>query len=207
MQQMGEIILRKALLLFNEQGYMEVGMRQIARELDISPGNLTYHFKKKEEILKVLMGRFAGLNSRFYEEYFASPPSLERFMLLMKNIFESQYEFRGVYIGNYFVQSELQRGDRFDYRGVARKRRDTFKKIFAGLQAEGQINISGKDIEFLLSFITLFGRFWLSEATIFEKSPEREKTIAYYLSMLGRQMSFFFTEEGRESLSRSGING
>jgi AcrR family transcriptional regulator len=204
---MRDIILNKALVLFNEQGYMEVKMRQIARELDISPGNLTYHFQKKEDILMVLMEQFAGQNSRFYDEYFASPPTNERFMLLMKNIFESQYEYRGVYIGNYFVQAELQKRDRFDYRITARKRRDAFKKIFSGLNEAGQLNTGEKDTEFLVSYITLFGRFWLSEATLFEKSPEMGKTIAYYLNMLAMQVSLFSTDKGRDGLRSFGDKG
>jgi AcrR family transcriptional regulator len=200
---MRDMILSKALVLFNERGYMEVGVRQIARELDISPGNLTYHFGKKEDILMALLGQFSEQNSRLYEEYFASPPSIKRFLYLMKGVFESQYEFRGVYIGNYFVQAELQKRDRFDYRIITRKRRDAFEKIFTGLKDAGQISVNEEDIEYLISHITLFGRFWLSEATLFEKSPDKEKTTVYYLRMLARQISFFATEKGKGSLSKA----
>lgn len=47
-------ILDSARALFNEHGYWNVTLRMIAIELDISPGNLNYHFKKKEEILEAL---------------------------------------------------------------------------------------------------------------------------------------------------------
>lgn len=42
-----ERILNKALELFNTYGYESVKMRDISSSLNISPGNLTYHFKKK----------------------------------------------------------------------------------------------------------------------------------------------------------------
>lgn len=44
-------IIRISIKLFNESGYENVTMRDIANCLKISPGNLTYHFKKKNDIL------------------------------------------------------------------------------------------------------------------------------------------------------------
>lgn len=49
------IILDTARQMFNEYGYLNVTMRQISNQLNISVGNLTYHYKKKEDILKALM--------------------------------------------------------------------------------------------------------------------------------------------------------
>ncbi|MBK6566649.1 MAG: helix-turn-helix transcriptional regulator [Saprospiraceae bacterium] len=40
-------ILKSSLKLFNERGYHDVGMREIARELNLSPGNVTYYFKRR----------------------------------------------------------------------------------------------------------------------------------------------------------------
>ena len=49
--------------------------------------------------------------------------------------------------------------------------------MFTDLRAEGHINANDDDIDFLVSFITLFGRFWISEATIFDKSPDVTQAI------------------------------
>ncbi len=46
-----EKILNKALELFNIYGYESVKMRDISGALNISPGNLTYHYKKKDDII------------------------------------------------------------------------------------------------------------------------------------------------------------
>lgn len=48
-------ILNCARTMFNEKGYQQVSMRSLAAKLDISVGNLTYHFKKKEDIFKALL--------------------------------------------------------------------------------------------------------------------------------------------------------
>jgi AcrR family transcriptional regulator len=48
-------IIDKAIELFNENGYEIVTIRHIAGALNISPGNLTYHFKKKVDILDAVI--------------------------------------------------------------------------------------------------------------------------------------------------------
>jgi AcrR family transcriptional regulator len=45
-------ILETARKLFGEKGYNEVSMRNISDSLGISVGNLTYHFKKKEDLVE-----------------------------------------------------------------------------------------------------------------------------------------------------------
>lgn len=46
-----ERILDTARFLFNQYGYHQVSMRQIADRLDISPGNLTYYFPHKADLV------------------------------------------------------------------------------------------------------------------------------------------------------------
>ncbi|MGC6173025.1 TetR/AcrR family transcriptional regulator [Lacrimispora sp. 38-1] len=50
-----EKILNKALDLFNIFGYESVKMRDISGALNISPGNLTYHYKKKDDIIYAIV--------------------------------------------------------------------------------------------------------------------------------------------------------
>lgn len=50
-----EEILKVAKQLFNERGYNNVSIGDIANSLNISKGNLTYYFKKKEEIIETLL--------------------------------------------------------------------------------------------------------------------------------------------------------
>ena len=43
-------IIDRALKLFNEKGFHDVSIKQIADSLSISPGNLTYYFTKNRFI-------------------------------------------------------------------------------------------------------------------------------------------------------------
>lgn len=49
-----ENILNTSKILFNELGYSNVTIRMIALKLNMSSGNLNYHFKKREDILETL---------------------------------------------------------------------------------------------------------------------------------------------------------
>jgi AcrR family transcriptional regulator len=61
-------ILDHARRAFNERGVAAVGMREIARELDISPGNLSYHFATKEALLAALVVRMHEDNNALVAE-------------------------------------------------------------------------------------------------------------------------------------------
>jgi len=45
-------IIQKAIQLFNERGVVNISIRDIANELEISPGNVSYHYKKKKALLE-----------------------------------------------------------------------------------------------------------------------------------------------------------
>lgn len=44
-------IIQTAIQLFNERGVINVRIRDIAEEMQISPGNVTYHYKTKQELM------------------------------------------------------------------------------------------------------------------------------------------------------------
>jgi len=53
-------ILRAAKLLYNQHGVANISQRAISNHIAISPGNLTYHFNKREEIVAALYEELAG---------------------------------------------------------------------------------------------------------------------------------------------------
>ncbi len=195
-------ILETALRMFNEYGYAQVGVREISRELRISPGNLSYHFPKKEDILFRLMENFSRTNGALYEAYFSQSPSIGGFLTMMEGIFRNQYQYRGVFIGNQEVQQALQARKGFDYQQVEDRRRAAFAQIFQGLSNAGHLRMGDEDVSFMVSFMTLFGRFWIAEAFLTGQNRREEEIIGHYLGMLAKQLGLFSTEEGRQVIER-----
>ncbi len=50
-------IVDAAVRLFNEHGWVNVSVRDIAKELGISPGNLTYHYPNKGSVIQTIHQR------------------------------------------------------------------------------------------------------------------------------------------------------
>jgi AcrR family transcriptional regulator len=55
-----EAIVNTAIELFNEKGTAAVSTNHIAEAMGISPGNLYYHFRNKEEIIRKIYQKMAG---------------------------------------------------------------------------------------------------------------------------------------------------
>lgn len=60
-------ILVTSLLLFNEYGEPNTTTNEIANEVDISPGNLHYHFHKKSDLVEALLAEFQADIRRILE--------------------------------------------------------------------------------------------------------------------------------------------
>ena len=86
------------MLLFNEKGVDQVSALEISQKLNISYGNLTYHFKKKEEIVlslyqqmqKELNASITHLVQCIFEETY--------YLKLVNETFEVTWKYRFIYL-------------------------------------------------------------------------------------------------------------
>lgn len=94
-------IIECAKQLFNQDGYNMVSMRQIADTLGISVGNLTYHYKKKEDLIEAII----VTQHKSYVK-FTTPQTLEELNQLFIKIIAHQKN-HAFYFHNYTQIGEL----------------------------------------------------------------------------------------------------
>ena len=87
-------ILEAALVLFNEQGTANVTTNHIAAALNMSPGNLYYHYRNKAEIVRELFARIAGEWATNYAVPPGTMPSIAMMEIMVAGNFEIQARYQ-----------------------------------------------------------------------------------------------------------------
>ncbi len=197
-----ELIIEKALHLFNERGINEVGVREIARELDISPGNLSYHFPKKEDLIRELLDQLKQSNNQLYQVFFQEDITLLSYLSLLQHLFANQYQYRCIYLNVVEIHRNIRRIG-FDYRQLSTSRTNTLREIFQILIANEELTpqTSKEDIDSLVGFMSLLNRFWISESVLSFGSATPQEVIGYYLTLVARQLMLFATEKGKSGIA------
>lgn len=90
-------ILDTALELFNAQGSYAVSTNHIAEALEMSPGNLYYHFKNKEEIVRSLFERLDATWDELYRLPEDQMPTLDDLEALVSANFGVLWQYRFFY--------------------------------------------------------------------------------------------------------------
>jgi len=86
-----------AIRLFNEQGTAAVSTNHIAQALSMSPGNLYYHFRNKEEILRAILERMIARWEGLYAFPQESPPKPADVQQVVTENFWLVWEYRFFY--------------------------------------------------------------------------------------------------------------
>ena len=87
-------ILVASLLLFNEKGVLRTSINDIADEIEISPGNLHYHFRRKADIVDSLLAEFQADARHVLEPPDAQALTLDDFWLFLHLLLELTAAYR-----------------------------------------------------------------------------------------------------------------
>ena len=96
-KQTRERILDASLAMFNAQGEPNVTTNHIADELGISPGNLYYHYRNKDDIVERLFARYEARMDDALVAPEGRLPNLEDVWLQLHLVFECMWEYRFLY--------------------------------------------------------------------------------------------------------------
>jgi AcrR family transcriptional regulator len=156
-----ERILETSLDLFNRFGEPNITTADIADEMNISPGNLYYHFRNKDEIIGEL---YAAYEARVLP-LLATPEGravdIEDLWLLLHLLQEAMWGSRFLYRDLDELASRNRRiGVRFGE--LLRRGVSTVVELARGMVATGRMRASEHEIAALAQNIVLVATYWQS---------------------------------------------
>ena len=165
-----ERILETALALFNRQGEPHVTTAVIADELNISPGNLYYHFSNKDAIIGDLYAAF----EREVTPLLAAPPSralaVDDLWFLLHLLFEKMWAYRFLYRDLDEITSRSRRiASRFAL--LTERERDTVIELCRALVAAGTMRATEREIDALATNAAMIITYWMSFRRIIAGPP------------------------------------
>jgi AcrR family transcriptional regulator len=159
-----ERIVETALALFNQFGAPSVTTTVIADELDISPGNLYYHFSNKDEIVNTILAAF----EREIEETLAAPAgdsartlTVEDIWLFLHLLFEIIWKYRFFYRDLSDLVSE-NRTLEVHFKQILAHKIATARGLCEGLVKAGEMKANSREMEALSANMILVATYWLS---------------------------------------------
>ena len=160
-----ERILETSLALFNLRGAPQVTTAEIAGEMNISPGNLYYHFRNKDEIVAELCAAFETRIRPLFADPAGRAIDVEDLWLWLHLLFERMGEFRFIFRD----VDELAAGDpalgarlgRLLRQGIA-----TMIELCRAMVGAGTMKASEREIAALSENVVLVATYWQSFARI-----------------------------------------
>jgi AcrR family transcriptional regulator len=161
-----ERILTVSLALFNTRGEANVTTGHIADELNISPGNLYYHFRNKDEIIHHLFADFERAIDLTPEEAeegteLDAAQVIEDMWLYLHLMFERIWQYRFLYRN---LDDLLSRDNklRSHFNIIIGHKQDFVKAMCAALVASGAMKATEEEIQSLAENILVVATYWLN---------------------------------------------
>lgn len=155
-----ERILQVTLDLFNRFGEPNVSTTLISSELNISPGNLYYHFPAKEEIVKALFNQF---EVQLHELLGAAPDvhDIEDAWFFMHSLFELVWQYRFLYRDLNDLLSKNRLLERRVKDNLLLKT-TAFRTLLDSLSHDGTLQMSVSEREVTTTHMVVMLTWWLS---------------------------------------------
>jgi AcrR family transcriptional regulator len=153
-------ILDESLRLFNEHGEESVTTADIATALGISPGNLYYHYRNKDQIVSELFGRLEerlDIEPRVDGD---AAQAIEDLWLYLHLMLEGIWDFRFFYRNLHGV-ARRDRRLRERFNRIAGRKLASIEGLCNGLAAQGVLKASDEEIHALARNVLLVATYWL----------------------------------------------
>ncbi len=180
-----ERILEVALGLFNRFGEPNVSTTLISAELNISPGNLYYHYPAKDELINALFDRFehplnellgAGDDVRNVEDAW----------FFMHTLFELIWQYRFLYRDLNDLLSKNRRLETH-FQSILKNKTRSLKALLDGMRCGGALQIDSREIDATATSMVVVLTFWLSFEYVRDPRHALEEQNAHVAALRGVQ--------------------
>src|SRR6188768_1214365 len=195
-----ERILETSLALMNREGEPHVTTADIADEMNISPGNLYYHFRNKDDII----GELYAAYEKSVAPLLAAPPTaeVEDLWFLLHLLFERMQEYRFLYRD---LDEITSRNRKLAVRvaDFLRRLENTVLELSRSLVRTGRMRASERELGALASNATLVSTYWMSwQRVVGAGRDEMNLTLAAYHVLA--LFAPFMVGDGRALIERLG---
>ena len=171
-------ILVTSLSLFNSEGESNTTTIDIANEMDISPGNLYYHFKGKDQIIAELFQQYeialgGTLTAPIEAPLSQHPGQVEDNWYYLYVVMEEMYQYRFLYLN---LDNLMQRYPDLDrrFKRLIQLKRAALYAICKALLEQAVIDARDQQLLGLVDNMTLTLTFWFNYDQLLneEHSPQ-----------------------------------
>lgn len=164
-----ERILEVSLALFNRFGEPNVSTTLISNELDISPGNLYYHYPAKDELINALFDRY---KKELDELMLASTnvQSVDDAWLFFHMLFELIWRYRFLYRDLNDLLSKNRKLE-MHFQFVLKNKVDATRTILQSLRRQKALAIDEPELASVATNMVVLATYWLSYEYV--RNPRR----------------------------------
>jgi AcrR family transcriptional regulator len=203
MKKTKEKILDTARELFNESGYSQVTIRQIASAMGISSGNLNYHYRTRESILEALYFQMVEPFDKRIEELDQHTFTVEAIYHDIKTSMQGMLAYRFFWTDLYnLLSSNTSIRDHFE--SVRAAREGGYRFLFTQLQQRQAMTstISSWETELLIERMIDYSNTWLYASKLYLDRSINEDQVNHYAFVLLSMLYPYLTEQGREEFEQ-----
>ncbi|HQX94788.1 MAG: TetR/AcrR family transcriptional regulator [Thermomonas sp.] len=165
-------ILDASLAMFNSQGEPNVTTNHIADELEISPGNLYYHFRNKDDIIEQLFAVYEQRMDAALSAPSGRLPGLEDVWLQLHLVFECIWDYRFLYRDLVDILSRNRRL-RLRFARILKRADEQAHQVMRGLVQAGIMRASADEVDAASTNILVIATFWMNYAAARGDKDER----------------------------------
>ena len=165
-------ILDASLMMFNAQGEPNVTTNHIADELEISPGNLYYHFRNKDDIIEQLFARYEERMDTALVSPEGRLRDLEDIWLQLHLVFECIWDYRFLYRDLVDILSRNRRL-RLRFARILKRADEQAHTVMRGLVQAGVMRASADEVDAASTNILVIATFWMNYASARGDKDER----------------------------------